>query len=367
MRKTQVAALFEEKIEEVRKKIGSNYVYITIDKTTDARRNYIANLLIGNLSLHEGGAPLLIASSELEKTNAATVSTFVNDSLMRFYAGKPFSDRILLLVTDAAPYTYASSWDQFKTFYCNLIHITCVAHGIHRICEKVREIFPNMNRLISSARKIFLKCPSRCDVYKQHMNCPLPPDVVVTRWGTWVNAAIFFATHYENFKSVMDALPNDGSKYVENVKSLLQNDKLAADLAFINSYLNFLPDAIKKLESRGLSLNTQLAMVANVHLKISQIPGSRGSILRQKADDVFTKNTGLLLLEDVNNSLINGTAPPPMMSPALLSAYVFAPIVSVEVERSFSEYKAVLSDRRHSFKQENLEKHLVVQHNTKFL
>ena len=32
----------------------------------------------------------------------------------------------------------------------NLIHVTCVAHAVHRLCEKIREMFPDVNRLISS-------------------------------------------------------------------------------------------------------------------------------------------------------------------------------------------------------------------------
>jgi hypothetical protein len=365
VRKTQVTALYEEVLHGIREKIGSNYVYISVDETTDARGNYVANLIAGALTLHEAGAPFLIASSELERTNAATVSTFVNDAFIRFYAGEPFSSKILLLVTDAAPYMGLAGRN-LTQLYPNLIHVTCIAHAVHRVCKKVREMFPDVNRLISSAQKIFLKAPSRCDVYKQYMSCPLPPDVVITRWGTWLTAAIFYASHFENFSTVIHALPDD-SKYTSNVKLLLQKDTLASDLAFIQAYLHFLPDVIRKLEGRGLGLNAQLAMVEDVQSKIALLPGSRGVILKRKADSVFEKNTGLSLLREINDSLVHGTAPPPSMSPALLSAYTYAPIVSVEVERSFSEYKALLSDRRMSFTSENIEKHLVVQHNVKFL
>lgn len=366
IRKTHVSPLCEETIEGVRKKIGANYVYISVDETTDARGNCVANLLIGNLTLHEGGAPFLIASSVLEKTNAATVSTFVNDSLVRFYAGKPFSNVVLLLVTDAAPYMRLCGTN-LKQLYPNLVHVTCVAHGIHRVCEKVREIFPDVNRLISSARKIFLKCPSRCDLYKERMGCPLPPDVVITRWGTWITAATFYATHFEDFSAVINALPEAESKYTANVKLLLQKGTLASDLAFIHGYLSFLPDVIRKLEARGLPLSTQIALVEDVKSKINSLPGSRGILLKRKVTDVFSKNTGLTLLQEINDALLHGAPPPPLMSPAIISAYMYAPIVSVEVERSFSEYKALLTDRRMSFKPENVERHLIVQHNIKFL
>ena len=89
----------------------------------------------------------------------------------------------------------------------------------------------------------------------------------------------------------------------------------------------------------------------------------------EKCDAVFTKSIGLTTLEMINDVLINGTVSSrlPCTDPLVLSAYMFAPIVSVEVERSFSEYKCILTDRRCNFKQDNLEKHIIVSHNKQFL
>ena len=70
----------------------------------DVRGSYIANLLLGKLSKDDAGRAYLIASSKLEKTNFATIGHhFVNDSLTQFYKGIPFSDKVLLLVSDTAP------------------------------------------------------------------------------------------------------------------------------------------------------------------------------------------------------------------------------------------------------------------------
>jgi hypothetical protein len=195
----------------------------------------------------------------------------------------------------------------------------------------------------------------------------LPPDVVITRWGTWITAATFYATHFEDFSAVINALPEAESKYTANVKLLLQKETLASDLAFIHGYLSFLPDVIRKLKARGLPLSTQIALEEVVKSKINSLSGSRGALLKRKVIDIFSKNMGLTLLQEMNDALLHGTPPPRVMSPAIISAYMYAPIVSVEVERSFSEYKALLSDRRMSFKPENIERHIIVQHNMKFL
>lgn len=46
--------------------------------------------------------------------------------------------------------------------------------------------------------------------------------------------------------------------------------------------------------------------------------------------------------------------------------FKYAPINSVDVERSFSMYKNILSDRRRSFKFENISKIIVIQCNQDF-
>jgi hypothetical protein len=50
------------------------------------------------------------------------------------------------------------------------------------------------------------------------------------------------------------------------------------------------------------------------------------------------------------------------LSPQVISALKCAPITSVDVEPSFSSYKYLLSDRRHNYLIENLEKHLIVNY-----
>lgn len=145
---------------------------------------------------------------------------------------------------------------------------------------------------------------------------------------------------------------------------------LAADLTFINSYLGFIPAAIDKLQTRGLSLNAQIEIVEDVRTRLRSIPGSRGNSLQVKADEVFTKNRGYMTLRQLNDALISGTSDTPTSlptSPVILSSYTYAPLTSVDVERSFSDYKQLLTDHRTSFGQQNIEKHLVVMYNQKFL
>lgn len=47
------------------------------------------------------------------------------------------------------------------------------------------------------------------------------------------------------------------------------------------------------------------------------------------------------------------------LDPALMVALKFCPLTSVEVERSFSQEKALLSDRRCGFTMKNFEMHAI--------
>jgi len=77
-----------------------------------------------------------------------------------------------------------------KVFYSKMIHVTCAAHGLHRIAEKVRDHFNTVDKVIANCKKVFKKPPIRVEIFK--IVAPgicLLPDPIITRWGSWINAA----------------------------------------------------------------------------------------------------------------------------------------------------------------------------------
>ncbi|KAF0761940.1 DUF659 domain-containing protein [Aphis craccivora] len=62
-------------------------------------------------------------------------------------------DKVLLILSDAAPYMTKAAHN-LKLFYSNLVHVTCVAHGIHRIAEKIIDTFSDINDLINNGKKV---------------------------------------------------------------------------------------------------------------------------------------------------------------------------------------------------------------------
>jgi hypothetical protein len=82
---------------------------------------------------------------------------------------------------------------------------------------------------------------------------------------------------------------------------------------------------------------------------------------------VLEKNTGFQTMLTISK-ILNGEEASKECFPDDLSAedlahFKFAPITSVDVERSFSKYKYLLSDNRRSFNFENIKYALIVQCN----
>ena len=101
------------------------------------------------------------------------------------------------LLSDCAAYM-TKSGRLMKLNYPNLLHITCLVHAIHRVCEQVREMFPEVNKFIACMKKIFLKSGSRIHKFKQACpDLPLPPKPVLTRWGTFIVAALYYGENYD--------------------------------------------------------------------------------------------------------------------------------------------------------------------------
>lgn len=87
-------------------------------------------------------------------------------------------ENVLLFVTDAAPYMVKAA-DSLTVLFPNLIHLTCLAHGIHRVCETIRAEYTTVDKMIAHVKKIFLKAPNRTHkLHEMFPNLSLPPKPV---------------------------------------------------------------------------------------------------------------------------------------------------------------------------------------------
>ena len=101
----------------------------------------------------------------------------------------------------------------------------------------------------------------------------MPPQPVVTRWGTWLNAALYYSKYIENFREVVNKLNSKDADSIKKAKKALTNPSLQGELSLITANLSRIPNFMTKLESSILSLNEALDQLAEARRIFEIIPG----------------------------------------------------------------------------------------------
>ena len=62
-----------------------------------------------------------------------------------------------------------------------MVHVTCAAHGLHRVSKEVRNQFGTVDKIVANVKKMFKKAPSRIQILKNYApDIPLPPEPIIT-------------------------------------------------------------------------------------------------------------------------------------------------------------------------------------------
>lgn len=366
LRKTYVEDCYQETMDEIRNEVKNKKIWVSIDSDSEGR--YVANVIIGTLPVDEPGKHFLLASEVLEKANHTTISKLFDKALFSLWPKGIQYDDVILFVSDAAPYMVKAG-KSIQTFYSKMIHVTCLAHGLHRVCEKIRAEFPKVDELISNMKKVFLKAPARIELFRREAaDTPLPPSPIITRWGTWLKTAMYYCEHFKTIKKVVNMLDADDALAIEKVKQIICDKNVQSNLIFIHTNYGFLISAINSLETRGTPLVEEIQIVDNVIKKLKEIKVPKGVIIYNKLEQVVEKNEGFKILSTISKVMSGEeTTTDDLPEDLQISDFIhfkYAPISSVDVERSFSLYKNMLADNRRSFVFENLSKSLVVNCNS---
>jgi hypothetical protein len=236
-----------------------------------------------------------------------------------------------------------------------------IAHALHRICEFIREKFSDIDKLISTCKKIFLKSPQRVALYKEM--CPdlsLPPQPVITRWGTWLQTSLFYSANIERIKNVVINLKNDAASIVE-CKNILQKPKLTEELLYIETHFKFLPDTIKYFENQNLPLSEAITKLNSTLTNLKSIDDHFGAQLTTKITSIFSKNPDFQIWQQfVSQDLQNNVGP---QYKQFVQYFNHPPLSSVDVERTFSLFRDLLTPKRTKLGPENLKTLLLIYTN----
>lgn len=364
LRKNYVKECYTRTISSIRDAIDGKKLWVSIDETTDVDGRYIGNVIVGTLENNNENSMFLLTSEVLEKTNHLTICKLFDTSMLLLWPNGVQRDNILLFVTDAAPYMNKAATG-LKCLYTKMIHVTCVAHALHRVGEEVRKRYPKADHLISSVKRIFRKAPTRIEYFKMMApNLALPAQPIITRWGTWLKAASYCSENFQVLKDIISAFDCNESTAVTIAQEYFADINMEIDLAYIKTNFECLGNTITKLEQKGDLLVDSIGHIEAVKESLSCSTGHIGSAIFSKFQAIFDKNLGFKELRIIGKMLSTLDLDNKEICVSDVCHFKRAPITSVDVERSFSMYKSVLADNRRSFLFENLKMIFVIYCNS---
>ena len=119
MHKNYLTPVYQKTMDEIRKDIGGNYIWCSVDETTDSSSCFIVNVMIGKLDPNVPGKPHLILCKEIETTNNSTIACAVKDDLGILWPGEN-QDKFLFLTVCAAYMLMAG--EVLQSFYPSMLH-----------------------------------------------------------------------------------------------------------------------------------------------------------------------------------------------------------------------------------------------------
>ncbi|KAL4103450.1 hypothetical protein QTP88_018827 [Uroleucon formosanum] len=240
-------------------------LWVSIDETSDVEGRYVANVIVGTLEISEPGKSFLLNCKVLEKANNSTFTKLFDRSMAIVWPNGVKHDNVLLFVSDAAPYMVKAG-KNIKALYSKMEHVTCLAHGLHRVAEEHLQEFKSMSPTI-----------------------PLPPQPILTRWGTWIEASVYYCDHFQFIKTVIDAFEENDAIAIKKAQRFMADKEIEANLIFIKANYGNIPSSITRLEASGISLTEAIGIVNNAKTFIlnNTNTSSQGKAIKKKFETVL--------------------------------------------------------------------------------
>jgi hypothetical protein len=177
----------------------------------------------------------------------------------------------------------------------------------------------------------------------------LPPEPVSRIWGTWMETVNFHSEHFGTVKSTVANFPSESAVSVHDPQSAFSDPKVVCSIAYIRSNFDWLPENIKHLETQGLPLQESMDIMKSVSEKHSVVKREAGESVSTQFQAALNRNSGFSIFTSVCQ-VLNGhdVDSHEDITPEKIPLLKYAPVTFCDVERFFSAYKHILSDRKKS-------------------
>ena len=123
--------------------------------------------------------------------------------------------------------------------------MTCVTHLLHNCAMKIQSHFEDVDQLIVKVNAVTTKNRTRRAKFSA-IGYPCHP--VPTRWGSWLNAALYCAKNFPEVKAIVESFVGCGILLTQ-AKVNLQKSGFAGQLLKIKNQCECLVKFIEKIES----------------------------------------------------------------------------------------------------------------------
>ena len=231
--------LSEDELKRIRNAVHDKQIFFIVDESTLSGTQYL-NIAVG--SLETPHVSYLYDCQPLKcAPNSNIIAQAVDDAVRNLGINRSF---FCLLLSDAAKYMIAAGIT-LKSLYPKLFHVTCVAHLLHNCAMKTKSHFEDVDQLIAKVKAVAIKNKTRQAKFSA---IDYPPKLVPTRWGSWLNAALYYAKSLPEVKVIVESFV--GSRIlVTQAKVNLQKSGLAGQLLKIKNQYKCLVKLIEKMES----------------------------------------------------------------------------------------------------------------------
>jgi len=110
---------------------------------------------------------------------------------------------------------------------------------------KVRSRFDDVDHRIAKLKSVTVKNKTR---QAQFATIGCPPQPVLTRWGSWLNGALYYAKNLPELKAIVESFEGSGV-LVTQAKLCLQTTRLDSQLLKIKDQYECLVELIETMES----------------------------------------------------------------------------------------------------------------------
>ncbi len=299
---------------------------VFFDETTISNGKKILNVLIKELS-NNITKPEVLWSGEICQTNSLIIEEKILELIEPFIDNNRKKGNFKILVSDGAEYCKRVG-RLLKEKISGLKHIICLAHNLHNLATTISNYYVNTSLFVKFFIKLFKNNNTNKEICKKTTKLALPHLPIVTRWGDWINFVVYISKNIDGIGDFIKCL--DINKH-SDICNLWESSMLPNEILAISKY-EWLPQKTKYLEKNFLSMTEALEIYLDSIDLLEKTP------FKNRFNEIISKNPDI-------SFFIN-------LSPRKLEreekVYRNAELTTVCVERSFSAYNNIFTDRRKS-------------------